>query len=74
MYVLTLSAWCYVRIYSNKSNDARNIYPEIVGYEVWIFAIFLILPVINIATFCGVQYKVGWLVCCVAIYIPVKST
>ncbi len=55
---VSTSVWCYVRRVSNDSRTAENIYPEIVGYDIWSYATLFILPVLNVATFCGVQCKV----------------
>jgi hypothetical protein len=55
--------WCYVKWVHGStpgpSGDDRYLMPQIVGYEIWLYLTFVVLPVLYIWIRCYIRVKVG---------------
>ena len=57
-----ISGWCYVKWVHGTTlgpaGDDRYLMPQIVGYEIWLYLTFFVLPVLYIWIRCYIRVKV----------------
>ena len=59
-----LVGWCYLQriniINASNSTHHRNIVPQVLGYEVWVYFALIVLPVLYVWIRCHVRIKVSY--------------
>ncbi len=59
--------WCYVKWVHGStpgpSGDDRYLMPQIVGFEIWLYLTFIVLPILYIWIRCYIRVKVGTVIC-----------